>query len=80
MVEVFPILGESSAAIEPRNGAFDNPAFVQNHKSADLIGTFDDCNVEMRENFCERFRIAVLGIPRRRTASSKRGTSRTGSL
>jgi len=25
-------------------------------KSADLIGTFDDFNVEMRQNFCMRFR------------------------
>jgi len=29
---------------------------VQDHKSADPIGTFDDFNVEMRENFCKRFR------------------------
>jgi len=30
--------------------------FGQDHKSADLIGTFDDFNVEMRQNFCKRFR------------------------
>ena len=40
----------------PCNGALDDPAFVQDHKSADPIGTFDDFNVEMRENFCQRFR------------------------
>ena len=28
----------------------------QDHKSADLIGTFDDFNVEMRQNFCKPFR------------------------
>src|SRR5216684_7605880 len=31
-------------------------AIGQNHKSADLIGTFDDFNAEMRSNFCKRFR------------------------
>ena len=49
-VEILPILNEPSAAIEPRN------AFRQDHKSADLIGTFDDFNVEMRQNLCKRFR------------------------
>ena len=34
----------------------DDPAFGQDHKSADLIGTFDDFNIEMRQNFCKRFR------------------------
>ena len=55
-VEILPILGEPSAAIEPRDGALDDPAFGQDHKSADLIGTFDDFNIEMRQNFCKRFR------------------------
>jgi hypothetical protein len=55
-VEILPILGEPSAAIEPRNGALDDPAFGQDRKSADLIGTFDDFNVEMRQNSCKRFR------------------------
>ena len=49
-------LSQPAAAIEPSDGAFDDPAFVQDHKSADPIGTFDDFNVEMRENFCKRFR------------------------
>src|ERR1700694_1887343 len=55
-IEILPILGKPSAAIEPRNSALDDPAFGQDHKSADLIGTFDDFNVEMRKNFCKRFR------------------------
>ena len=33
-----------------------DPAFGQDHESADPIGTFDDFNVEMRETFCKRFR------------------------
>ena len=24
-VEIFPVLGEAAATVEPRNGAFDNP-------------------------------------------------------
>ena len=53
---VLPILGEPSAAIEPCDGALDDPAFGQDHKPADPIGAFDDFNVEMRQNFCKRFR------------------------
>src|SRR6185436_19820297 len=55
-VEILPILGEPSAAIELGNGALDDPAFGQDHKSADLIGTVDDFDVEMRKNFCECLR------------------------
>ena len=54
-VEVFPILCESSAAIEPSDGALDDPAFGQDHKCVNPIGTFDDFNVEMRANFCKSF-------------------------
>jgi hypothetical protein len=56
LVEILPILGKPSAAIELRNGALDDPAFGQDHKSADLIGALDDFNVEMRQNLCKRFR------------------------
>jgi hypothetical protein len=51
-IEILPILSEPSAAIEPGNSALDDPAFGQHNKSADLIGTFNDFNVEMRQNFC----------------------------
>ena len=62
-VEVLPILGELSAAIEPRNSALDDPAFGQHHKSADVIRTFDDFNVEMRQNFCRNFRKSSVKKP-----------------
>src|SRR6476661_8860768 len=42
--------------LSQRDGALDDPAFGQDHTSADLIGTFDDFNIEMRQNFCKRFR------------------------
>ena len=37
------------------NGALDDPTFGQDHKSADLTVTFDDFNIQMRQNFCQRF-------------------------
>src|SRR6266436_7856954 len=55
-VEALPILGQAAAAVEPRNGALNDPAFRQDHKFTDPIGTFDDFNVEMRQNFCNCFR------------------------
>src|SRR5438270_12845575 len=55
-LEILPILDKPSTAIEPGNGALDDPAFGQDRKSADAIGALDDFNVEMRKNFCKRFR------------------------
>jgi len=62
-VEVLPIFGESSAAIEPSDGTLDDPALGQNHKSLDLIGTFYDFNIEMRESFRNRLRKLRSLIP-----------------
>ena len=56
VVEALPIFGQATAAVEPGDGALDDPAFGQDHKSADPTGAFDDFNVEMRQNFCKRFR------------------------
>ena len=33
------------------SASLDDPAFGQDHKPADPIGTFDDFDVEMRQNF-----------------------------
>jgi len=46
-IEVLPIFGEPSAAVEPRNGALDDPAPGQHHKSLGLIGALDDFSFEM---------------------------------
>jgi len=52
----------------------------QDDEPADPIGTFDDFNVEMRQNLCKRSRkFAVLDIRRRRRASSGKETSRNRS-
>jgi len=41
-IEVLPILCKPSTAVEPRNGALDNPTLGQMHKSFGLMRTLDD--------------------------------------
>src|SRR5438105_15076581 len=41
-IEVLPVLRQSSAAVEPGNGAFDNPTFRQHRKALRAIGALDD--------------------------------------
>ena len=54
-IEVLPILGESSASVEPSNGAFDDPTARQYHKSFGVIGAFDDFSFEVWEDFRQAF-------------------------
>ena len=42
VVQVLPIFGEAAAAVEPGNGAFDDPAPRQDHEPFDLIRALDD--------------------------------------
>ena len=53
-VEIFPILGETTATIEPRNRAFDNPTLGQLYEPLDLRGSFDDFGFEAGQDFGER--------------------------
>ena len=39
--EIFEILGQAATAIEPREGALDNPASRQKLKPFGVIGAFD---------------------------------------
>src|SRR5258705_2000528 len=48
--------GPTSVLIHRHCTSVHDPAFGQDHKSADLIGTFDDFNAEMRQNLCNPFR------------------------
>ena len=48
-VEVFPILGKRSAAIEPGDGALDNPTAGKHHESFGVIGALDDFSFELRQ-------------------------------
>src|ERR1700680_2265972 len=64
-IEILPILGESSAAIEPGDGAFDDPALGQHRKSFNLIGALDDFGFEVRQDFREgggEFRPLIAGV------------------
>ena len=53
-IEILPILGEPSTAIEPSDGPFDDPAFGYDLEADCTIGSLDDFNVKVRENFFER--------------------------
>src|SRR3979490_647006 len=49
--EIFEILGQAATAIEPREGALDNPASRQKLKPFGVIGAFDDFDFEVRQKF-----------------------------
>ena len=50
-IEVHPILSEPAAAVEPSNGALDDPTFGQHHKSFGLIGALDDFGFKVGQDF-----------------------------
>src|ERR1700739_1095486 len=45
-VEIFPILGETTAPVEPSDRAFDDPTLGQSHESFGVIGSSDDFGLE----------------------------------
>jgi len=53
-VEVLPILGQSAAAVEPGDGALDDPSLGQRHEPLDPIRAFDDFGFEMRQDAGQR--------------------------
>ena len=53
-IEVLPILGEPAAAIEPSDGAFDDPAFGHEFEADCGIRSLDDFNFNVGKCFCER--------------------------
>ena len=64
-IAVLPILGEPSAAIEPSKRAFDDPAFGQNDKSRDAIGSLDDVDLQTWADSCQggcEFRSLIAAI------------------
>src|SRR5262249_30925358 len=46
-IEVLPILGKPSAAVEPSKGAFDDPTAWKHHESFRPIGALDDFSFEL---------------------------------
>ena len=53
-VEIFPVLGEATTTVEPRNRAFDDPTLGQLYEPLRLIGSFDDFGFETGQDFGER--------------------------
>ena len=45
--EIFEILGQPAASVQPGEGAFDNPPSGQNCEALGLVGTFDDFDFEV---------------------------------
>lgn len=50
MVEVFPVLGQSAAAVEPSDGTLDNPTLGQHDEALGLIGSLDDLGFDPGED------------------------------
>jgi hypothetical protein len=42
VVEIFPVLGEAAASVEPSDGALDDPALGFHDEAFDGVGTSDD--------------------------------------
>jgi hypothetical protein len=60
---VLPILGESAAAVEPRQRPLNDPALGQHHESFGLIRALDDLRSQVRQDFFERVvELAPLSI------------------
>ena len=49
--EVFKVLGQSPASVEPGEGAFDNPTLWENLEAFGVIRPFDDFDLEVRKRF-----------------------------
>ena len=58
-LEIFPVLGEAAATVEPGDRAFDDPTLGQLHEAFCLIGSFDDFGFEAGQDFGER--VAEIG-------------------
>src|SRR5262249_9082838 len=54
-IEVLPILGKPSAAVEPSKGAFNDPTAWKHHESSRPIGALDDFSFELRQDLCQGF-------------------------
>src|SRR3984893_18205745 len=52
-VEIFPVLGEAAAAIEPSNRAFYDPTLGKLYETLGAVGSFDDFGFEIGQDFGE---------------------------
>ena len=53
-VEVLPVLGQSSAAVEPGDRSLDDPALGQRDEAFRVIGSLDDLDLDPRQDFGQR--------------------------
>src|ERR1035441_1685369 len=53
-VEIFPILGESAATVQPSDRSLDDPALGNGDEPPDSVRAFDDFRFEVGQNRCER--------------------------
>ena len=54
-IEIFPILGEPAATVEPSNRALDDPTAWKHHKSFGMIAALDDFSLQVGQDFRECF-------------------------
>src|SRR5271170_5162308 len=54
-VEIFPVLRQSATSVEPRQAALDPASLGQHDKALDLIGSFDDLQLGLRQGTLQRF-------------------------
>jgi hypothetical protein len=47
VVEILPILGEPATAVEPGDGALNDPALGFHDKAFDVVGAFDDFDLQV---------------------------------
>jgi hypothetical protein len=53
-IEIFPVLGEATAAVKPGDRAFDDPTLGQLYEPLGLRGSFDDFGFGTGQDFGER--------------------------
>ncbi len=54
-VEVLPVLGQSTGTVQPSDRSFDDPAPGQFHETFRLIGSFDDLDFKIWQDFAKSF-------------------------
>jgi len=87
MIAAFPVLGEAAAAIEPGDGAFDNPSLWLNNKALGIIRAFDDLDHEAARRLGQaisedRSRIGAIGeqLAQERELPEQRGQHEDASV
>jgi hypothetical protein len=53
-VQTFPVLGQSSAAVEPADGSLDDPTLGQNDESLGGVRSLDDFQIHLAHDALER--------------------------